>query len=119
MKQLFLALVLVFGLGLVAQAQDKPVIKRTFFSYDLEMTKLLNFTPEQMVSWEKIHSSAEPAIKRVKEDSSMTEEDRKEKLNSLWAERYKKQEALLTPEQKTRANEIKLIIKKQNEETQR
>ncbi len=117
MKKLILTTVLMISLSVfVARAQDNPMKNKTFFSYDWEMTKLLGFTPEQVKSWKEIHANADPEINRVKGDTSLSEKEKTEKLNILWGERYKKHEALLTPEQKIKAEEFKQIIRKQNQE---
>ena len=78
----------------------------------------MNLTDQQAQEMKSMNMEFKMQSKAIKDDKSLTQEQKKEQLKSLQAERHQKVKAILTPEQKQKMAEHKRPRKKQhNRET--
>ncbi len=72
-----------------------------------KMKSELGLTDEQAKKVQEIFAAQREAAKGVREDSSLSDEQRKEKLKAARAEADAQMSAVLTPEQKAKWEELK------------
>ena len=71
------------------------------------MSKELGLSAEQQTQMQAIGQEQRVAADAVRADASLTPEQKKEKMTQLWQEFKAKRQALLTPEQRTKAESMK------------
>lgn len=111
MKKILLAVLLLTAGFSAVQAQDK---KKEQFQWSKATMDALGVSAEVQSKINDIKKSNDAEIKKVKDDGTLTEEQRKEKLKELRKQRMDAIEALLTPEEKKKADEMKKEINKRN-----
>jgi hypothetical protein len=119
MKKLFVTLTLMVFTAIVgfsqaavanaAAAEKKP---QTFQLNKKTMAEL-GVTADVQTKILDIKKASDVLVKNIKEDTAMSEDDRKKALKELYAKRNKEMESLLTPEQKAKADEMKKALKEQ------
>jgi Spy/CpxP family protein refolding chaperone len=95
---------LIFCSSLPAQAQnarpepggDNPVEKRIG-----ELREKLKLTDEQVTKLRESFREQAPELKKIREDSSLSDAQKREKLREIFKTNFEKIGPLLTPEQKT------------------
>lgn len=71
------------------------------------MAKQLGLSEDQKTQIKAINESYRPQFDALRDDASLTKEQRREKLQALQKERVGKVDAVLTPEQRTKAQEMR------------
>lgn len=81
-----------------------------------ENMKYLGLSKDQEKQVQEMHNKAKKEKQKIKDDTSLSEEQKKEKLKALDKEYKDKSEALLTPEQRKKFNDKKKEVKSSNKE---
>jgi Spy/CpxP family protein refolding chaperone len=71
-----------------------------------KMKKDLNLTDAQVASLKKNHESAMQQFKAIREDKSLTDEQKKEKLKAFKQQQHESLKSVLTPEQLQKMQEV-------------
>lgn len=71
------------------------------------MAKQLGLSEDQKTQIKAINESYRPQFDALRDDASLTKEQRREKFQALQKERVAKVDAVLTPEQRTKAQEMR------------
>lgn len=71
------------------------------------LAKELDLTADQQVKWKAIGEEQRTAGEAIRADTSLSKEQRREKMGQLWKDFEAKRMAILTPEQQKKAEEIK------------
>ena len=72
-----------------------------------KMMDQLNLTDDQKAQVKKLHEDGHDQMKQIKSDSSLSAAQKKDKIKQLHQDQMAKMEALLTPEQKTKWEQMK------------
>lgn len=113
MKKILLAVLLLTAGFSSVQAQEK---KKEQFQWNKTTMDALGLSEEVRGKINDVKKSNDDEIKKVRGDDKLTEEQRKEKLRMLRKHRMDAIEALLTPDQKRKANEMKKEMNKRNKQ---
>ena len=71
------------------------------------MEKELNLTSDQQIQVEAIHKQTAEAMKALRNDTSLTDDQRRAKGRELRKSTEEQVDAILTPEQRTKAKELR------------
>jgi Spy/CpxP family protein refolding chaperone len=117
MKSIFLSLVAITTISLSAKAQEnntgktentkeqRKEYKHEHFHHQ-QMAEKLNLTGEQKQKLESINADFKSRMEELKKEN-ITQQELKEKRQTLAKERMEKVQALLTPEQKTQMEQFR------------
>jgi len=78
--------------------------------------KYLGLNKDQEKQVVEMHNKAKKEKQKIKDDTSLSEEQKKEKLKAIDKEYKDKSEAVLTPEQRKKFNDKKKDVKSSNKE---
>jgi periplasmic protein CpxP/Spy len=112
MKKMLLALLVVFAMGTIVNAQDSTMQKKQQFQWNKKTMDEIGISPDVQVKINDIKKANDEEIKKVKDDAALNEEQKKDKLKELRKKRMADIEALLTPEQKAKADAMRKEMKK-------
>lgn len=93
---------ILFSLSVNADAQTKHNKKEK-----KEMMKSLNLSKQQKDQLKASHKATKQEMVAIKKNSSLSEAQKKEKMQQLHKEKKEKLETILTPEQKARMKEFR------------
>lgn len=99
--KLFAFVILLFCFTINAEAQTKHNKKER-----KEMMKQLHLTKQQKQELKSFHKSTKQEREAVKNNTTLTKEQRQEKIQQLRRERHDKLESILTPEQKQKLKQM-------------
>lgn len=71
------------------------------------MAKELGLSADQQAQIKAVNESYRPQLEAIREDQSLSREQRREKAQTINKERQTKVDAILTPEQRTKAQEMR------------
>lgn len=92
--------IILFAFTINAEAQTKHNKKER-----KEMMKSLNLSKQQKQQLKAFHKSTKSQREAIKNNTSLSEEQKKEKIEQLHKERHDKLESILTSEQKQKMNQ--------------
>ena len=98
MKKIFKLLsivIILFAFTINAEAQTKHNKKERN-----EMMKSLNLSKQQKQQLKAFHKSGKSERETIKNNTALSQEQKKEKMEQLHKEKHDKMESILTPEQK-------------------
>ena len=72
-----------------------------------KMAKELNLTPDQKIQIEAIHKQTRESLKAVRNDASLSEDQKHEKGREIMKSAGDQERAILTPEQQAKAKELR------------
>jgi Spy/CpxP family protein refolding chaperone len=113
MKTLKYALMGVLAVALVATASaqtaptNAPAGPGKMGQHQDKLVQELNMTPEQVTKWKAIRETFVQQVKTVRENASLTEEQKKTQLEALRATLKTQIEGVLTPEQLAKLEALK------------
>jgi len=94
-----LLLLFVFTMSVAAQPAHHKKGKK--------IIKQLHLTSQQKHELKTFHKSAKQQVTAIKNNTALSEQQKKEQLEQLKEKRHEKLEAILTPEQKEKLKELK------------
>ena len=103
MKKLFAIAALSIGFAVAASAQDSTAIAHKRDKAKSE----LNLTKEQQSQMKSMQAEYKQKYMKLKADSSLTADQRKQQYKALHQEQQNKMKAILTPEQQSKLTEMK------------
>lgn len=111
---LFAAALAVAALATQLNAQDNPPADKGprgprpgMEMMGERIAKQLGLSTDQQAQIKAINESYRPQLDALRDDTSLTKEQRREKFQALQKERVAKVDAVLTPEQRTKAQEMR------------
>src|SRR5205823_12329301 len=108
MKKLLAITLLIVGLAITSIAQQAPLPqKQNKKEVKKKMKDELNLSKEQAKQLKRINVEFKDKARTIKENNSLTREQKKVQLKTLHKERIAKVNTILTPEQQQKFNEIK------------
>ncbi len=102
MKKIIVLALAVIGVQLAASAQEKETLIRSHHKTEAraKMKEELNLTKEQSEKLKAIHADTKTKMQALRDDQSLSKEDRKAKVGAIMKEREEKTNAILSTEQK-------------------
>jgi periplasmic protein CpxP/Spy len=102
MKKIIVLALAVIGVQLAASAQEKRDTIRSHHKTEarVKMKEELNLTKEQSEKLKAIHADTKTKMQALRDDQSLSKEDRKAKAGAIMKERKEKTDAILNAEQK-------------------
>ena len=94
--------ILLFSFTIHAEAQVKHNKKER-----KEMVKQLHLSKQQKQQMKSFHKSTKQQSEAIKNNTTLTEQQKKSQLAQLKNEKHQKLEAILTPEQKEKMKQMK------------
>lgn len=108
MKKLFLGLFAILTISVAAQAQEKHGGKHgSRKHHDREMSQKLNFSEQQKAELKTIHEESRRQMEELKKNDKITVKEYNERKKIITDQRHSKMQALLTPDQKVKMEEMK------------
>jgi hypothetical protein len=99
MKRAILAVATLFLAATFVSAQDRPMQKAQGAQNFEQVTKQLNLTPAQEMQLIPILKAEAPKVKAIKENTSLTQQQKMEQLRAVHQETDPQVKSILTPEQ--------------------
>lgn len=95
-----------------ATTQDKKADHRAEMrEHHEEMMEKLGLTDDQKAQMKALHQDGKKQAEAIKADTTLTPEQKKEKMKTLHQDMMTKRDAILTPEQKKKVDEMKAAHK--------
>ena len=115
MKKVLVSMAFLLALGLTTvSAQDAAKPKKQQFGWNKMYMDEMGIAADIQVKVEALKKENDLESKAVKEDASLTPEDKKNQLQAIGVKRQKGIRALLTPEQIEKSKEIAARINASN-----
>ncbi|HRI19979.1 MAG TPA: hypothetical protein PLA68_03460 [Panacibacter sp.] len=130
MKKVLMLMLSVLFIAAIANAQKSDTAKKANVKSKIqddspskekgtltpENMKYLGLNKDQEKQVVEMHNKAKKEKQKIKDDTSLSEEQKKEKLKAIDKEYKDKSEAVLTPEQRKKFNDKKKDVKSSNKE---
>ena len=100
------------GIGIAETSTNTPPAGHQGMREHRDFMKELNLTPDQQSQVKAILKANEPALKAIKENTTLTDAEKQEQMKALHVKSQTAIEALLTPEQKAKLAELRKHHKK-------
>lgn len=97
-----LAILSFVGIGMAQTSTNTPSPAHQGARAHRDFMKELNLTPDQQSQIKALIQANAPAQKAIREDASLTREQKQEQMKAIHAKTQTAIEAVLTPEQKTK-----------------
>lgn len=110
MKKILFATMLLFATTAIVHAQDGEK-KKAQWQWNKKTMDELGISADVQTKIDAVKTANDAELKKVKEDGALSDEQRKEKIKELRKKRMADIEALLTPEQKTKADAMRKAMK--------
>lgn len=115
MKKVLVVMAFFFALGLTTvSAQDAAKPKKQQFAWNKMYMDEIGISADVQTNIEVLKKENDLELKAVRENTSLSDEDKKKQLQQVNAKRQKIIVALLTPEQLKKSQEIQARIKAHN-----
>lgn len=110
MKKSILLAGLLFMLSFTVSAQEK---KNTVFLHKTETMEAIGLNAEQQTKITELTKQSFTDIAKIRKDTKASDSEKKSKISKVYRQRQKDYEAVLTPEQLKKYNELKQAAKNQ------
>ena len=107
MKKLFTVLLFISGFALASNAQYSTHTRDTPKGQITRAKDELKLSEDQNKKWHEIEEQFRSKMKSVRKDEALATEEKKEQLKTLNKERMEQINAVLTPEQRQKWNQMK------------
>ncbi|HZG26443.1 MAG TPA: hypothetical protein VEZ17_17770 [Chitinophagaceae bacterium] len=107
MKKLFTVFLFISGFALASIAQESTQTRDTRKGHFSKAKDDLKLSEDQDKKWQEIEEQFRSKMKTVRKDEAITIEEKKEQLRSLNMERMEQINAVLTPDQRQKWNQMK------------
>jgi hypothetical protein len=115
MKKVVVVMALFFAVGVSnVSAQDAAKPKKQQFGWNKKYMDEIGVNADVQSKIETVKKESDTELKTVREDATLTPEQKKEQTKALMLKRQKGIFALLTPEQLVKSKEIMASITKAN-----
>jgi Spy/CpxP family protein refolding chaperone len=102
-----LLFMVAFMLVATFQTMAQEAAKKPQFQWNKKIMTTLGIADDVQAKIEDIKTASNAELKKVREDAALAEDAKKKTLKDLNAKRHKDIEALLTPEQKAKADALR------------
>lgn len=112
MRKILLSIASLLAIVQISFAQDAQAAPKPQFQWDQKTMTEIGISDEVQAKIEAVKKAANVEIKKVRQDATLAEDVKKKTLKELNGKRQKDIEALLTPEQKEKADALRKQLNK-------